>query len=241
MLSALCTNRLACHSADDHVFCGGVRGAWASCSAIQKHNPDWQKDPSAALNFPERAGEDLDSPGRWGAAFAQWASVDPILSRSHTGIVTPDCVGGVWSSPFMGGEGGTPGKAKITPFHAKLMVASHHHQPIPSRSSQPGGIHMHGSGWDGEGASEAHASGLASSAQGRGKGKASKHLDLRGLAEAASAHASLCSSPMLLVPMAPGLGLGLKKEDAGDKYSPERPQGSDETAAAQRPCFVATP
>lgn len=82
---------------------------------------------------------------------------------------------------------------------------------------------MHGSGWDGEGA-EAHASGLASSAQGRGKGKASKHLDLRGLAEAASAHASLCSSPMLLVPMAPGLGLGLKKEDAGDKYSPERPQ-----------------
>jgi hypothetical protein len=213
--------------------CGCARGAWASCSAIQTHNPDWQKDPSASLNFPERAGEDLDASSRWGAAFAQWASADPILSRSHTGAVTPDCAGGAWSSSFVGGEGGTPGKAKITPFHAKLMVASHHHQPIPSRSPQPGGISVHGSAWDGDGASEAHASGPAC------KGKASKLLDLKGLAEAASAHASHCSSPMSLLPMAPGLSL--KKEDAGDKFSPERPQGSDETAAAQRPSFVATP
>lgn len=203
--------------------------------AIQKNNPDWQKDPSASLNFPERAGEDFDSPGpdprRWGAAVAQWASADMAMPRNHQGVVTPDCAGAGWSSAggarsiSVGGEASTPAKAKITPFHAKLMVASHH--PIPSRSYYPGGLGMHGSGSEGDGSAQFHSTPMGLGMRGGGKGEmrsnVSKLLDLnlKGLAEACSAHASVCSSPISLL-------AALKKEEADNKASSDRSLGAHE-------------
>ena len=177
----------------------------ALCSAIQKHNPNWQKDPaSASLNFPERAGEDGDSPGpdprRWGSAVAQWASADMVTARTQPGAVTPDCTTASWASAngarssSVGSEMGTPGKAKITPFHAKVMVASHH--PIPSRSYYPACFNVYSSGSDATGSGRS-----ALSIFGKGNGEmgrpVSKTLDLRDLAEACSAHESLSSSPNL--------------------------------------------
>ena len=184
-----------------------------SCSAILQHNTDWQKDPSASLNFPHRAGEEMKTPGpdpqRWGAAFAQWAGTDMVMARSQTGVVTPGA-----RSSSVGGEASTPSKeAKITPFHAKLMVASHH--PIPSRSYYPSGLTMRGCGSDAEDAAQP-------------RGAVSKMLDLKGLAEACSAHASASSSLMSLLP-------ALKQEDPAEARLPSQRQLDSPETATSRP------
>jgi hypothetical protein len=205
-----------------------------SCRAIQKHNPDWQKDPSASLNFPERAGEGLDSHDdpdirRWAPAVSQWASGDMVMARNQAGAITPDCAVSRWTSTggarsnSVGGDASTPSKAKITPFHAKVMVASHH--PIPSRSHYPSGFNVHGSGSDSDGSPQSQSTrGLSMRCGGKGEmaRPVSKLLDLRDLVEACSAHASVCSSPMP--------GHTVKKEESGDKFSGEARVGSDEAA-----------
>jgi hypothetical protein len=109
------------------------------------------------------------------------------------GIVTP--VGGGARSSSAGGETSTPSNAKITPFHAKRIGASHH--PIPSRSFYPGALTLlgHGSEYEAryEGAgSLGTASGMASMV-GRGQEGAGngvpKLLNLKELVEAAQEHA----------------------------------------------------
>jgi len=182
----------------------------------------------------------MDSPGpdprRWGAGVAQWASADLAMPCNHLGLVTPDCAGSGWSSAggarsnSVGGEASTTTNAKITPFHARLMVASHH--PIPSRSYYPGGLGMHGSGSDCDGSARSHSTSMGLMMHGDGKSAMSSNvsklldLNLKGLAEACSAHASTCSSPISLL-------AALKREEAdfssgrllGDHVLDARPKG----------------
>ena len=135
--------------------------------AIQKHGVDWQKDPAGSLNFPERVGEDLvdaaGDPRLWGSSGTNWASAEVTQPGCRAGVVTPGAHSGSADC-----EASTSGKeAKITPFHAKLMVASHH--PIPSRSYYPGGL------WGSSGSDSKGESGSGSNV--------SKLLDLKGLAD----------------------------------------------------------
>ena len=159
--------------------------AYVSRRAIRLHNPkDWQKDPAASLNFPERAGEDLHSPCSEALRVPAAAHYNADVVN-QTGVVTP--VGGGGRSSSTGGEASTPGKAKITPFHAKLMGASHH--PIPSRSFYPGALTLRAQGSDFEGSVHFHAACSMSSLLGAVKNEAgsavSKLLDLKGPADVA--------------------------------------------------------